>query len=426
MRMQTMSRRDACCGVNHGASDFGNFETPDIAPRMIFGPRSGPAGDILICLFQRGGMDGLSAVPPYGDGATYYDNRKNTSIPAPGQTDGALNLDGHFGLHPKLQQFKEFYDSGKLAVIQATGSIDPSRSHFDAERFMEQATPGNKTVGTGWIARHLETSTNVNESPLRAVGFGSIVQYSLRGTGLVSALALESISSFRLEARSDEAKQLTSALKQLYGVDAPFDILSKQAKLVFDTADILKVIRKTKYEPANGAVYPDHYFGRSLKQIAQLIKAEVGLEVACADIYGWDTHETQGTLKGNFADLIGVFGDAISALYKDLGDKVADVTIVTMSEFGRCVPENGSKGTDHGHGNAMFVLGGGVNGGKVYTEWPTLEKDKLDDVDLAITIDQREILSEIVTKRLANPLTASIFPGFTPSATPLNVLRPRA
>jgi len=377
--------------------------------------------------FSAAEWTGLSAVVPYGDGATYYDVRKNTSVPAPGTGDGAaLDLDGHFGLHPALTQFKEFYDSKQLAVIHATGSIDPTRSHFDAERFMEQAAPGNKSVGTGWIARHLETSTNVNEPPLRAVGIGSIVQYSLRGTGLVSALALESISSFRVDARSDEAKQITAALKTLYGVDAPIDVLSKQAKLVFDTSDILKAIRKTKYEPANGAAYPDHYFARSLKQVAQLIKSEVGLEVACVDIWGWDTHGSQGVLKGDFADLIKVFGDSIAALYKDLGDKVANVTIVTMSEFGRCVPENASKGTDHGHGNAMFVLGGGVNGGKVYTDWPTLEKDKLDDVDLAITTDQRQVLSEIVSNRLANPMTDAIFPGFTPSATPLNVLRPRA
>ena len=241
---------------------------PSLLPQVSFSSRAtGPAGDILICIFQRGGMDGISAVVPVGDGANYYDKRPNTNVPEA----QVLSLDGQFGLNPALVKFKEFYDAGKLAIVQATGSIDPSRSHFDAERIMEQATPENKSLGTGWIARHLESELQPNDSPFRAVGISDILQASLRGTGIVSALALESISSFRLRGRGDQLAKIDANLRQLYKIDAPTDLLGKQGKLVFDTIDILKKIGETKYTPANGAVYPKNRFGRALTQVAQLI-----------------------------------------------------------------------------------------------------------------------------------------------------------
>lgn len=400
---------------------------PRLLPKVSFSSRAaGPAGDILICIFQRGGMDGLSVVAPVGDGADYYDNRPNIAIPDSGPADSSvIPLDAQFGFHPALANFKEFYDAGKLAVVHGTGSIDPSRSHFDAERIMEQAAPGNKSIGTGWIARHLESSNLDNVSPFRAVGINDIVQVSLRGTGAVSALALESIQSFRLQGRGDELKLLDANLRTLYGVNAPVDLLDKQGKLVFETIDILTKIGDKKYVPENGAVYPADGFGRSLSQVALLVKADLGLEVACVDIGGWDTHSDQGVLGGNFQKLLTSFSQGIGALYTDLGARTVNLTIVTMSEFGRRIEENGSKGTDHGHGNVMFLLGGGVNGGKVYANWPTLAKDKLDNGDLAITIDQRDVMAEIVGKRLANPLLDQVFPGFTPAATPLNILQQR-
>lgn len=398
---------------------------PALLPQVTFSPRAtGPAGDILICIFQRGGMDGISAVVPVGDGANYYDNRPNTAVPDSGLPEASvIPLDAQFGLHPALTMFKELYDAGKLAIVHATGSIDPSRSHFDAERIMEQAAPETKTVGTGWIGRHLESAFWQNESPFRAVGFNDIVQVSLRGTGVVSALALESLESFRLRGRGDELAKIDTNLRQLYGIDAPVDLLGKQGKLVFETIDILSKIGETKYVPENNAVYPRNRFGRSLSQVAQLIKAEVGLEVACVDIGGWDHHSDQGTLGGAFQRLLTSLSDGIVALYNDLGARTQNVTIVTMSEFGRRIEENGSDGTDHGHGNAMFLLGGGVNGGKVYANWPTLAPEALDRGDLAITIDQRDILAEIVSKRLVNPLTDQVFPGFT--TTPLNIVQQR-
>ncbi|HYG74414.1 MAG TPA: DUF1501 domain-containing protein [Planctomycetota bacterium] len=404
------------------------FEVPksvlgEASPRMVFSPRAnGPLGDVLIVIFQRGGIDGLSAVVPYGDGATYYDRRKFTHVPEPGKPGGGIALNAQFALHPALQPLKEFFDLGQLAIVHATGSPDPSRSHFDAERFMEIGAPGNKTVNTGWIGRHLETSTNVNESPFRAVGIGSLVQSSLR-TPAVSALALPSIKGFRLRMRGDQVKKIQPIIESDYHVTAPATLLERQAKTTFDAIATLKEIASADYTPANGATYPDNGFGRGLRQIAQLIKADVGLEIACIDIGGWDTHSQQGTLAGDFNNRLTDLAQGISAVYRDLQERAQNLTIVTMSEFGRRADENGSKGTDHGHGNAMFVLGGGVNGGQIYVDWPGLAKDQLDDGDLAITTDYRDVLADIVQKRLMNPLVDQIFPGHT--ITPLNITRPR-
>ncbi len=404
-------RQPAIVGVDGSA-------LPNLVPQLAFAPAGQqPSGDVLICIFQRGGMDGLSALIPYAEGANYYDLRPTIGVPAPGGgATAAIDLDGKFGLHPSLLPFKDIYDAGKLAVVAATGSVDPTRSHFDAMRFMEQATPGNKTTGTGWIARHLESIASQNTSPFRAVGLGSSVPASLRSSGTLSALALESIVDFHLQGRWDQIDKIRAELSSLYSVAAPTDLLGRQSKLVFDTIDLLDTLSSTTYTAANGAVYPaDDYFAFGLMQIAQLIKAQVGLEVACIDIGGWDTHETEGTNGGYFSDLLGSFAKGIAALYTDLGTLTQKVTVVTMSEFGRRAEENASHGTDHGHGNCMFVLGGGVQGGKVYGNWPTLAPDKLDDGDLAITTDQRDVLAELVSKRLKNPALTQVFPNFTPS-----------
>lgn len=389
---------------------------PAWMPRLAFSASGQPGpGDTLLCIFQRGGMDGLSAVVPYGD-AFYYNIRPTIGVPAPGGgTNAAIDLDGYFGMHPSLAPLKAIYDTGKLAVVHATGGIDPTRSHFDAQTFMEMATPGTKSIGTGWIGRHLESASWVNGSPFRAVGFGGAVPISLRGGGTLAPLAVYSLSDFGLDGRYDEVDNIRAQLAQFYNVSSPAAILDKQAKLVFDTIDLIKTFSIDNYAPANGAVYPDTYFGAALKQVALLVKAGVGLETACVDIDGWDTHSDEGTNGGYFAQIAAEFAQGISAFYTDLGAAMQNVVIVTMSEFGRCAGENASRGTDHGHGNAMFVAGGGVNGGKVYTTWPTLAPDKLDDVDLAITTDQRDVLAELVDKRLKNSQTDKIFPGFTPN-----------
>lgn len=275
------TRREFLSGVGAGAIGVSRGLFPAWMPRLAFRPsyQAGP-GDVLVAIFLRGGIDGLSVVVPMGEGAGYYDNRPTIAVPE----ESALDLDGFFGFHPALAPLHEVYHSGALAVVHATGSTDPSRSHFDAMQFMEYGTPGNKTTGTGWIGRHLESAAWQNDSPFRAVGMGAMVPSSLRG-GTVP-LSLRSIADFHLRGRPDELRQAEQVLARLYSVDAPVNTLGNQAKLVFETVDLLQSLDANHYEPANGAVYPedDEGFGMGLKQIAQLIKADVGLEVACIDL----------------------------------------------------------------------------------------------------------------------------------------------
>ena len=234
---------------------------------------------------------------------------------------------------------------------------------------------------------------------------------SLRGP--VTPLALRSILDFHFKGREDELLRQQQALAALYSINAPGDRLGQQAKLVFDTVELLDKLNVKNYQPSAGASYPEDEFGTGLRQVAQLIKANVGLEVACVDLGGWDTHEAQGTLDGQFNGLLTVLGQGLSALNTDLGDHMKNVSVVVMSEFGRRVYENGSKGTDHGHGNVMFLMGGGVNGKQVFSDWPTLAADKLDDGDLAITTDYRNVLAEVIQNRLLNPAVGDIFPNHT-------------
>jgi uncharacterized protein (DUF1501 family) len=411
--------------TNAGVLGVSSALFPAWMPRLAFRAQNQPApGDVLVAIFLRGAIDGLSAVVPYGEGAHYYDRRPTLRVLEPGQGDASvLDLDGFFGFHPALAPLKDVYDAGSLAVVHATGSIDPSRSHFDAMQFMEYGTPGNKTTGTGWIGRHLQSVAWQNDSPFRAVGMGAMVPGALRGS--VVPLSLRSIADFHLKGRTDELRRAESVLQQLYSVSAPAALLDKQAKLVFETVDLLKSINAGGYTPSNGAAYPtdNEGFGLGLQQIAQLIKADVGLEVACVDLGGWDTHENQGTIGGYFNELLGTLSRGLAAFHTDMGDRMANVTVVTMSEFGRRVEENASSGTDHGHGNFMFVMGGGTLGGKVYSQWPTLAPEALNDGDLQITTDYRDVLAEVVGKRLLNPALDQVFPDHT--VTPLGLVVPR-
>jgi uncharacterized protein (DUF1501 family) len=371
-------------------------------------------GDVLVNIFLRGGMDGLSVVAPFAEGANYYDVRPTIAVPEPGRANGAIDLDGRFGLHPTLAPLKEIYDQQHLAIVHATGSIDPSRSHFDAMTFMEAGVPGNKTLNTGWIGRHLQAAAWQNDSPFRAVGMGAMIPAALRGP--ITPLSIRSIADFHFRGREDELHRLQQAISSLYTIQAPTNQLERQAGLVFKTIATLDQLQATDYQPANGAQYPDDEFGLGLKQVAQLIKADVGLEVACVDLGGWDTHENQGTLAGEFNTLLTTLSNGLAAFYHDLRDYMAGVTVVTMSEFGRRAHENGSQGTDHGHGNVMFLMGGGVNGGQVHARWPGLAPEALDDGDLAITTDYRDVLAEVVSRRLRNPALDQVFPGYRPGA----------
>ena len=369
--------------------------------------------DVLVVVFQRGGMDGLSAVIPYFEGERYYDRRPTLGVRASGEGRTALDLDGKFALHPSLEPLKDIYNEGHLGIIHATGSPDPTRSHFDAMTFMEQGTPGDRMTATGWINRHLQTVPWENDSPFRAVGMGTMVQTSLRGP--VSALALQSISDFHLSGRDNQIPIIQRTLAQLYDVPNPQGLLEISARETLETVNFLQRLSDRDYSPAEGVNYPGSEYGNGLRQVAQLIKADVGLEVACVDIGGWDTHEEQGGSDGRIAELFGHMAQGLNAFYTDLQEHMNRITVVTMSEFGRRLEENGSQGTDHGHGNCMFVMGGGVKKG-VHTRWPGLHEEALDRGDLAITTDYRDVLSELLTKRLANNKIAEIFPGYSASA----------
>jgi uncharacterized protein (DUF1501 family) len=426
--MAPITRRDLSGMLGMvGVAGLSRSLFPAWMPRLAFrSPESvgqQKHGDVLVAVFQRGGMDGLNVVVPYGDGAAYYDMRPTIGIAEPGKGDkSAIDLDGHFGLHPSLRGLKDVFDQGHLAVIHATGSPDPSRSHFEAMEFMERGTPGERLTGTGWINRHLETAAWQNNSPFRAVGMGAMVQSSLQGA--VPALALRSIADFHLRGREEQVAAIQKVLQGLYSIQSPTEVLSQQAAEVFSTIDLLTRLSSTEYQPANGAKYPDTDYGYGLQQVAQLVKADVGLEVACVDIGGWDTHEAEGGADGQMAYPLDELGNGLAAFYADLRDYAGGVVVVTMSEFGRRVQENQSRGTDHGHGNCMFVMGSGagagVNGG-VYAKWPGLTPDKLDDGDLAITIDYRDTLAEIVRGRLQNSAVDKIFPGYAPK--PLGIVR---
>jgi uncharacterized protein (DUF1501 family) len=381
-------------------------------PRVAFAAAPSDAHDVLVCIFQRGGADGLNVVVPAGD-HDYYTNRPTLAIPQPGgQTGAALDLDGFFGFHPALAPLKELYDDRALAVVHAVGSPDGTHSHFDAMDFMERGTPGSKTVPTGWIGRHLASMPSSNDSPFRAVGMGPLVQASLRGP--VAATALQSIADFHLGGRRSQASDLARFQASLAALYDGGGTLDPQAQDTFDAVATLAAANPGAYQPQNGATYPDSDFGRSLQQVAQLIRADVGLEVACVDLGGWDTHAAEGSATGTLARLLGDLAAGLAAFHTDLGDRMDRVIAVTMSEFGRRLHENASGGTDHGHGNCMFLLGGAVNGGRVYGRWPGLAPAQLAAPgDLAVTTDFRTVLAEVTERRLGNPHTDQVFPGFT-------------
>ncbi len=405
----TVSRRELL--KRTGVFAIGALTFPLWMPRVALAPRDAPTqGDILVCVFMRGAADGLNLVVPHGD-KNYYQARSTIAIAQPNASsaDAALDLDGFFGLHPNLGSLKPIYDAGALAFVQAAGSPDPTHSHFDAMDFMERGTPGDKAMPTGWIGRHLQQMASNNQSPFRAVGMGSLLQQSLRGP--VTATSLQSIADFHLQGDQKKAQAMQTALATLYEGDGFVETEGQQTLQAM--RDLAKVAANV-YVPANSAKYPDTPYGKALMTVAQLIKAGMGLEVACVDLGGWDTHVQEGTTTdGQMPKLIAEFGNGLGAFYADLQDQMKRVTLVAMTEFGRRVQENTSQGTDHGHGSTMVVLGGGIKGGKVYGEWPGLSKDNLyGPGDLAITTDFRDVLGEIVQKRLLNNNLAAVFPNY--------------
>jgi uncharacterized protein (DUF1501 family) len=372
-----------------------------------------PGKKILVAIFQRGAADGLNIVVPHGEKA-YYGLRPTIAIPRPsaagGQAlDATVDLDGFFGLHPSLGPLKPLFDQQHLAIVDAAGSPDPTRSHFDAQDYMESGTPGVKATKDGWMNRVLAKAGGT-ASPLRAVSLGAVLPRAMQGER--PAIALESIAAFQVR-----DAQAGKTFTQLY-LQSKDAALRATARETFEAVSLLQAVQKQEYTPAAGAEYPRGRFGDSLRQIAQLIKADAGVEMAFADIGGWDHHVNelgQRASEGQLANLLREYGQALGAFWKDLGDRLEDVVLVTMSEFGRTAHENGNRGTDHGHANCMFVLGGPVKGGKVYGRWPGLEKEQLyEGRDLALTTDFRDVLGELVARHLGNASLTAVFPGYEP------------
>jgi uncharacterized protein (DUF1501 family) len=365
---------------------------------------------ILIAIFQRGAADGLSVVVPFGDGE-YYRARPSLAIPRPraGQDDAALDLDGFFGFNPRLAPLKPLWDRRELAVVHACGSPDSTRSHFDAQDYMETATPGVKSTPDGWLNRCLTARRIDAATPFRAVALTPQLPRTLQGGA--PALALSQIGQFGI--RGGAASDRVGASFEAEYAAAADRLLSGTGREAFDALRMLKAADPARYEPAPGAEYPRTPFGQALRQIAQLAKSNVGLEVAFAEVGGWDTHVNQGAGQGQLAGRLDDFARTIAALVTDLGDRMQDTVVLTMSEFGRAVNENGNRGTDHGHGNAMLVAGGGVRGGRVYGRWPGLAPERrYEGRDLAVTTDFRDVFGEIVVRHFGVADPAPIFPGY--------------
>lgn len=393
---------------NSALAMFGTGLLPAWLSRAVYAKEApSERKKILIAIFQRGAVDGLNVVVPHGEPA-YYALRPAIAIPRPDGTDrSAIDLDGHFGLHPALRSLKPLWDSKQLAIVEAVGSPDPTRSHFDAQDYMESGTPGYKTTPDGWLNRAL--IPEVRTCPVRAVSFGSDLPRMLRGRN--EALSIRDLNDFRIR-----DPRMAGAFASLYGL-TPDHLLSNTGQETFEAMRMVQSIASKPYTPANNATYPKGRLGRSMEQIARMIKANVGLEVAFTDVGGWDTHVNEVAAQpheGQLANLLREFGDSLAAFSRDMGDRMADITIVTMSEFGRTVKENGDRGTDHGHANVMFVLGGEVRGGQIHGRWPGLQREQLyEGRDLNVTTDFRTVLAELVVKQMGNRAIGTVFPHFT-------------
>ena len=359
-------------------------------------------GKALVVVFQRGAMDGLNAVIPFKDRA-YYSLRQSIAIAEPASGENrAIDLDGFYALHPALAPLKSIYDKGHIAIVHAAGSPNNTRSHFDAQDYMEIGTPGIKSTADGWLNRYLNEKKK-DESPFRGVAVTPQLPRILVGSA--PALTLSSIEEFRLR---NEA--MAGSLQRLYATTAD-SLFRFSGQNLFAAMNDLKQVQ-TKI-PASSERYPNGRLGAGLGQIARLIKANVGLEIAFTEIEGWDTHVNQGGATGQMANRLKELAEGLAAFYRDIGDRMDDVVLLTMSEFGRTARENGNRGTDHGHANVMFALGGAVRGGKVYGRWPGIAPELLyEGRDLNLTTDFRSVCGEVIARHLGQKDLSRIFPEF--------------
>lgn len=392
---------------NSALAVVGTAAIPSFLTRAALGvPESASRPKRLVVIFQRGAADGLNIVVPHGE-QQYYSMRPSINIPK----KSILDLDGFFGLHPSLAPFQSLWNQRHLAIIHAAGSPDSTRSHFDAQDFMETGTPGLKATEDGWLNRSLRALPNAPQnSPFRAIALGPSLPRILSGSE--PAVAMNNINDFSVGGRNPKPSPTAVAFEAMYDHSSD-SVLHTTGEETFDAVKMLKAADPGRYTPAAGANYPKGRFGDSLRQLAQLIKANLGVQVAFADIGGWDHHVNEGAVEGQLANVLGDFSQSIAAFWTDLGDLGEDTVIVTMSEFGRTARENGNRGTDHGHANVMFVLGGPVQGGKVYGRWPGLDQSQLyEGRDLALTTDFRQVIGEAVAKHLGNTNLQQVFPGY--------------
>ncbi len=362
----------------------------------------------LVVLFQRGAADGLNTVVPFAE-RNYYRLRPSIAIPEPqkGGEAAAIDLDGFFGLHPSLAPLGPIFHKNQLAIVHAAGSPDTTRSHFDAQDFMESGTPGVKSTEDGWLNRAMETMPEEDASLFRAVAMGANLPRVLRGAA--PAIALPDVRQFKVMAQSPVAE---GGFEAMYAQTVD-EALRGTGTETFEAIDLLRKADPAKYQPENGAEYPQSRFGRSVMQVGQLIKAEIGVEVMFVDCGGWDHHVNEGGVQGQLANLLRDLGQTLAAFHRDLGDRMENIVVVTMSEFGRTAHENGNRGTDHGHANCMFVMGGAVKGGKVHGKWPGLDTHQLyEGRDLALTTDFRSVLGEILVRHQGVKDLKAVFPGF--------------
>ncbi|MGD0841499.1 MAG: DUF1501 domain-containing protein [Candidatus Acidiferrales bacterium] len=363
----------------------------------------------LVVLFQRGAADGLNIVVPFAE-PNYYRIRPTIAIQSPGRAAGdqaAVDLDGFFGLHPSMASLAPLFHNGSLAIVHAAGSPDSSRSHFDAQDYMESGTPGVRATDDGWLNRALVETPEPAASPFRAVAMGPNLPLTLRGT--TPAIALPDVSQFKVFAQSPAVE---GGFEALYAqtVDT---VLRGTGNETFEAVDMLRKADPARFQPENGAQYPAGRVGQTMLQVAQLLKADIGMEVSFVDTGGWDNHVNEGGAQGQLANLLRDLSGSLSAFSQDLGDRMEDVVVVTMSEFGRTAHENGNRGTDHGHANCMLVLGGPAKGGKVYGQWPGLNPDQLNEGrDLTLTTDFRSVLGELIVNHLGSKDLDAVFPGF--------------
>jgi uncharacterized protein (DUF1501 family) len=392
---------------NGALAVVGTAALPSFLTRAAFGAvENGGRTKRLVVIFQRGAADGLNIVVPHGE-SHYYAMRPSINIPK----RTVLDLDGFFGLHPSLAAFQPLWQQRHLAIVHAAGSPDATRSHFDAQDFMETGTPGLRATDDGWLNRSLRSISSAPQiSPFRAIALGPSVPRILSGSE--PAVAMNNINDFSIGGKNPRASRAASAFEAMYDHSSD-SVLHGTGEETFDAMKMLREADPGKYMPGPGAYYPRGHFGDSLRQLAQLIKANLGVQVAFADIGGWDHHVNEGSVEGQLANVLREFSQSLAAFWIDLGDLGEDTVVVTMSEFGRTARENGNRGTDHGHANVMFVFGGPVKGGKVYGRWPGLDQSQLyEGRDLALTTDFRQVIGEAVTRHMGNKSLETVFPGF--------------